>query len=385
MLNKFIKKEGVRLVFNFGPFKLKVRYKSKIDYPIDKTIVYEIYHSTKKNAVLMLEANDFHGEVMPSYIKYLLDLGYSVDLLTTEKHKEDSPLCRIKSEKLNQYYTNISTIEHILQSNVIMEQYKGLFVNSMCLFRKDRAIKSPALIYKFFKGIHRPRNGFYINVCHTIEQFKLKFLKTNNCVILAKGKYDLPIVNPCYFGDVKITDKSDKTIFLISGDGTKNFSLVAKGVKDLIKNGITNFKIYVTGRHKHNELSDDIKSYIEFLGYVSFEKLFKLIEDADFIIPCLDPENKKHLWYLENGTTGAFQLSYGFCKPMILAEKFAGKALVNSTNALIYKSNSDLSNVMKKAIDMPKEEYKTMQCNVSKLQEYLYELSKENLRRIING
>ncbi len=185
-----IEKEGVRLTIKLFGIKFKVRYKKQIDYPIDSNLIRQIKDNIRKNTVLMLEANDFHGEIMPSYIKYLIDLGYDVDLLTTEKHREDSPLCRLKSKKLNGYYTNISTIEKILQDENIMDKYKGLFVNSMCTFRKDRAVKSPALIYKYFKKVHKPKSGFCINVCHTIGKFKLKFLQAKNSVILAKGKFD---------------------------------------------------------------------------------------------------------------------------------------------------------------------------------------------------
>ena len=247
-----VKKEGIRLVFNLGGVKFKLRYKKQINYPINEVLIADLINNQRDNTVLMLEANDFHGEIMPGYIKYLLDFGYNVDLLTTEKHQEDSTLCRLNSNKLQQYYTNISTMEKILQDANIMDKYEGLFVNSMCLFRKDRAIKSPALIYKYFKNFHKPKNGFVINVCHTINNINTKYLKENNCVVLAKASKDLPIVNPCYFGDVKITEKNETTTFLISGDGSKNFQMVADCVQKLRSNGIENFKVYVTGRYQHS-------------------------------------------------------------------------------------------------------------------------------------
>ena len=106
-MNFNIKKEGVRLVFNLCGIKFKLRYKKQIDYPINEELISKLTQNQGENTVLMLEANDFHGEIMPGYIKYLLDLGYNVDLLTTEKHQKDSTLCRLHSENLNQYYTNI--------------------------------------------------------------------------------------------------------------------------------------------------------------------------------------------------------------------------------------------------------------------------------------
>lgn len=383
-MNFNIKKEGVRLVFNLCGIKFKLRYKKQIDYPINEELISKLTQNQGENTVLMLEANDFHGEIMPGYIKYLLDLGYNVDLLTTEKHQKDSTLCRLHSENLNQYYTNISTMEKILQNQNIMDKYVGLFVNSMCLFRKDRAIKSPALIYKFFKNFHKPKNGFIINICHTIDTFSKQFLIENNCAILAKAKQNLPVINPCYFGDIKITDKNEISTFLISGDGSKNFQMVADCVEKLLKNNIKNFKIYVTGRYQHSELTEKLKPYVEFMGFVSFEELYSLAEKSDFVMPCLDPNNPKHLWYIENGTTGAFQLSYGFNTPMLLAEKFASKAMVDDSSSIIYKDNADLYNAMIKAIELSPSEYETMQKNVKSIYENIYQTSLKNVEYFIN-
>ena len=379
-----VKKEGIRFVFNFLGLKLKVCYKKQIDYPINKELISSLKSNILDNTVLMIEANDFHGEIMPGYIKYLLDLGYNVDLLATEKHGEDSTLCRLKSDRVKSYYTNISTMEEILKDAETMNKYKGLFVNSLLTSRQDRKVKSPAIVYRYFKNIKKPEGGFCINVCHTIDRLEKSFLKENNCVVLADTKIPgLPVVNPCYFGEVKVSGKNDKTIFLISGDGSKNFGMVADSVRKLLREGITNFKVYVTGRNNHAELSEDLKSHVEFLGYVSFEKLYSLAEESDFIIPCLDPDNKKHLWYINNGTSGAFQLSYGFLKPMLIAEKFAQKAGVDSESAIIYEKNPDLTEAMRNAICMDKEVYKKMQEGVKKCCTQLYNSSLENLKNSI--
>ena len=384
-MNKFVnvRKEGVRFVINAFGATLRLKYKQQIDYPINSELICNLKKNIQPNTVLMLEANDFHGEIMSGYIKYLLDLGYKVDVLTTEKHAQDSTLCRMPMENINFYATNISTIEKILQDKTIMNQYCGLFVNSYFLFRKDRAIKSPAPIYKYFHNIALPENGFCVNVCHTLDKLRGKFFRTNKCISLAKNKRDLPIVNPCYFGNVKITNKNPQTIFLISGDGSKNFAFIVDAVKKLLAEGITNFCFYITGRYNHNELEKSLAHYIKFLGYVSFEKLYETVEESDFIIPCLDPENKKHQWYLENGTTGAFQLSYGFLKPMILARKFSNKALVDNESAILYESNSDFYKSLKQAIELHQTDYSKMQENLAKIRDILYKTSLCNLKTLL--
>lgn len=214
---------------------------------------------------------------------------------------------------------------------------------------------------------------------------KRDFLISNNCVALAKNKRDLPIINPCYFGNVQITSKNDKTIFLISGDGSKNFRIVVDSVKRLISSGNTNFVVYITGRHTHDELPEELNEYIKFLGYVSFSDLYSIVEQSDFILPCLDPSIPKHQWYLKDGTSGAFQLSYGFLKPMILSSAFAQKALVDNSSAILYDNNSELYDSMLKAINLNNDEYKSLQDGIKCAKDKLYNLSLENMKNIIKA
>ena len=208
-----LEKDGIKITINFLGIKITFPYTQKINYPIENTVIEKLKTNLKENTVLMLEANDFHGEIMPGYVKYLIDLGYNVDLLATEHHLKDLALCRLETDKLQTYYTNISTIEKIIQNPEIMNRYSGFFINTLGLFRKDRNIKSPAFINKYFKDIHLPNNGFCINVCHNIDQLKSTSPKLPNCIALGKTKIDLPIVNPCYFGNISITPKNNKTVF----------------------------------------------------------------------------------------------------------------------------------------------------------------------------
>lgn len=379
-----IKIEGVRVSLNFFGIKLKFCYTKQINYPVNTNLINNLEQNVPESTVLMLEANDFHGEVMPGFISYLLDLGYNIDLLATEKHKEDCSLCRLKTDKVRTYYANVSTIEKILQNKEILTKYKGVFINSQYLFRKDRAFKLPVFIFDYFKNVQIPPEIFSIYVCHTMEKFEKEFFQSNNCIVLAQTKIpDLPVVNPCYFGDIKVTGKNEKTIFLISGDNLKNYTSITNSVKKLLRNGISNFKIYITGRNRHAEIANDLEDYIEFLGYLDFEKLYNLVAESDFILPCLEPEIEKHQWYIDYGTSGAFQLSYGFVKPMLIAEKFAPKALVNNESAIVYKNNEDFTEAMEKAIFMNQDEYKTIQKNLQEISKQIYQRSLKNLQEMI--
>ena len=153
--------------------------------------------------------------------------------------------------------------------------------------------------------------------------------------------------------------------------------------QDLVNNNIYNFKIYITGRYQHSYIDSNLKEYIEYLGFVPFDKLYKLVEKADFIIPFLDPENPQHEYYIADATSGSFQLCYGFLKPMLIASKFAPKAHLNSNNSIVYQDNSDLINAIKKAINLSKEDYNIMQQNLKSTVEKINKDSLNTLQTIL--
>jgi hypothetical protein len=110
--------------------------------------------------------------------------------------------------------------------------------------------------------------------------------------------------------------------------------------------------------------------------------LYNLIEDSDFILPSLDSEQLKHIRYITNGTSGAFQLSYGFVKPMIIDDKFAQYYNFDNSNSITYSSNQ-YADALIKAIEMSKEDYLQMQSNLKDKANAIYNSSLQNLKALI--
>ena len=95
-----------------------------------------------------------------------------------------------------------------------------------------------------------------------------------------------------------------------------------------------------------------------------------------------DPE---HIRYNTSGTSGNFQLVYGFLKPCIIIKSFAPINGLNEDNAILYDDDKDYKNALIKGIKMNKDEYKAMQDNLKIYEQKLYNTSLENLKGLING
>ena len=113
--------------------------------------------------------------------------------------------------------------------------------------------------------------------------------------------------------------------------------------------------------------------------------MYKLVEKCDFIIPYLNPDDPQHDWYVQTGTSGSFQLSYGFLKPIIVHSKFAVHHGFNDENSFVYASNEELLSKMINAIEQNEQEYATMQSKLKIVADSIYETSYNNLKSLIQN
>ena len=107
------------------------------------------------------------------------------------------------------------------------------------------------------------------------------------------------------------------------------------------------------------------------------------MEQADFFLPLLDAENLAHERYITTGTSGSFQLIFGFATPCVIDEKFAERNYLTSANSILYNGNQSLANAMEHAIEMTSGDYATMQENLKSTATELANCSRENLKKLI--
>lgn len=373
----------------------RINHKLKFIIPgkEDKNIIKQFCKNKDfENRVLLFEINHCHGEVIPGYIKYFYDLGYKVDVLMNKILGDLQPTIRVSADYIENIYScNIRTIKSIMKSEQI-SKYKYVCSASNTIYITIN-IKSCPSVVDFLPHINVSQNRLLI-VEHHLENLNRYFQNKYKTIILADiptilDKTNIAIANPHYFGNIKITPKNSITNFIIVGaieNHRRNYHLLISAVKELVDNGIDNFKITVIGwRGKLPNLPKYIKKYFDLKGGIDYPKMYEEVENADFFLPMLDSEDPEHNKYITKTTSGSFQLIYGFRKPCLLAEKFTKTHGFDSDNCLIYKNNSDLAKMMMVAVNMSQKEYSKKQEKLSQYANNLYKNSLNNLNMILHN
>lgn len=329
-----------------------------------------------KNA-LLVEINDCHGECLPGYCKYLLDLGYNVDVLVNKVLEKEAPMqmfdgnpfvtTRYISDKeifgfLNSKQSDIYDV-CVFNSNILYNEYH---LSSILNFINLKQIKPRVLCVE-----------------HRLENLPELTRKVN--VLVLKKFYDYRNtfeVNPHYFGENQSHDKGKTVNFVVAGNiqkTRKNYDLLINAVNELVSKNITNFKITVIGHGNLGDLPEKIQKFFDIKGRVSYPDLYKYVSNADFFMTLLDPDFSEHDRYLKHGTSGSFQLIYGLNIPCLIASKFAECHHFSSENAICYNKNSEIASAMIKCINMSNKEYKEIKDNLQKTADKIYKNSLQNM------
>lgn len=325
-----------------------------------------------------------HAEIIPGYAKYLLDLGYEVSVMISCDKYHKGLFSRINNDKISinkfnqkeacryfEKYGLNGAKGCLITTARRLSMYKGTYEEELSLFPEDERAKV-----------------FFVD--HDIHTATDEGNNKREIITLMKVNYEnalSTVINPHYFGHINFSSKNNITNFIMIGAlkaQQRNTDLLVNSVKKIVDSGITNFKITVIGNGSLKGVEKKYKSYFDLKGRVDFETMYRELEKADFFLPMLDNQNPKHDRYITTGTSGSFQLIYGFRKPCLIVEKFAGYHGFNNSNSIVYKSNSHFTDAMITAINMNKEQYADMQWNLTNLAESLYHLSLDNMRSLVS-
>ncbi len=324
-----------------------------------------------------------HSEVVPGYAKYLLDLGYEVSVIVNPKHIKDGLFLRFKHENLFLNKISRRVAKKFFKENSV-DDIKGVLVTTagkICdniHFEQSYEHFSPDFDKsKLFMVEHDARFAIDENLWDEdlITLRKLNYKNTKSTVI-----------NPHYFGEVKITPKNDITNFVMVGSlSSKKITedVVINAFKEIVNKGYSNFKLTVIGKGSLKHVPKEIKKFINIKGRLPFDKMYDELEKADFILTSYNPNNPKHVFYNTTGTSGSFQLVYGFSKPCIILKEFAGVNDFNENNAILYERDEDYSKALIRGIEMSAGEYKQMQDNIIAYADNLYKQSLNNFKNLI--
>ena len=328
----------------------------------------------KYNKSLIIEINDCHGECIPGYVKYLLDLGYMVDIWINKIHEKDNPFFgeMERNPRVSVQYIEPDKIISMIKSDK-MNLYK------LCLFNSNTLYEYKFSAIDLIKQT-KTNDTKYLAVEHRQENIS-KILPNNTSMLVLKSfgnKDNVFAVNPHFFGNIQSHRKNAVVQFVTVGHieaRRKNYSLLTNAVKHLLNNGITNFHISVIGRGKL-DLPDDIKKYVTVTGRLSFKDMFALVRGADFFLTLLDPNNPEHDRYIHSGTSGSFQLIYGFDIPCLIHSKFASVHNFNNANSIVY---DDMNDAMIQAMNMSGQKYEDMRRKLRETANVIYRESLHNL------
>ena len=349
---------------------------------IDKFLLKPII---KDNTFIVWEpCSKSHSEVVPGYVKYLVDLGYDVSVLVDPDRIKEGLFVRFNSPKVHINKISQSAIRNFFRYGDL-SNIKGIFVTTVGKLCKS--MKDYDGIYDGFNKTINPSKIHFVE--HDIKETVDNGTWKEDLITLRETDYKNTksvVVNPHYFGEIEVTPKnSDITNFVTVGvikPRKKDNGNIINAVMELHNKGITNFKITVIGKGEIKNIPEEIRKYFDIKGRLNFDKMYDEIEKADFM---LTSYNETHTRYITTGTSGNFQLIYGFLKPCIIIESFANINRFDNNNSIIYKEPKDYSQALKKAINLSQEEYKLMQNNLKETVENFYNESLNNLKGAING
>ena len=322
-----------------------------------------------------------HSEVVPGYAKYLLDLGFKVSVVVHPDRLKEGVLCRLHGENLIVNKIGRKAAKKYFSKNGIGPA-RGILVTTVGKISNGADY---AAARDFFKN-KKPGQKFLF-VEHEIKPAVDAGTWDENMIVLRRPDYKgarAVVVNPHYFGDVKITPKnSGFTKFVVVGalqGKRRDCSAILDAFENLIDSGITNIRLAAIGKGSL-KLPEKLKPYVELKGCLPFDKMYGELESADFLLTSYEPDFPPHLRYITTGTSGAFQLAYGFAKPAVIHEKFAAINGFNSENSVLY--SDDYAAALKRCAEIGAGEYSAMQTSLQKLARDIYAQSLQNLKSLI--
>jgi hypothetical protein len=324
-----------------------------------------------------------HAEVVPGYAKYLLDLGFDVSVLLTPERLDEGLFSRFSHDRLTLNRMSQPAIVRYFKRHGLSNAQGVLITTAGKIGSKD----SYSAEYALFTD-RKPEQKVLL-VEHDVKRPTDHGVIDSNVITLRKVQYKnvaTAAINPHYFGNINITAKSSGVIKFITAGALRvrrrNTSILIDAVAALHDKGITNFRIIVIGRGSLRGVPTHLRKYFEIRGRVDFSQLYTEMESADFFLALLDPENPLHDRYLTTGTSGNFQLIYGFAKPCLIDAKFAAANGFNAQNSLVYTGNVKLAASMIDAINLTQTEYGAKQQALQALAKTIYAESLANMKQL---
>jgi len=342
----------------------------------------------RDNSVLLVEIFPFHGECLPGMAKYLLDLGFMVDVVYSspavrhlahaheDRNADTSLFCRFTHKNLRVFPASGITLKLLLKSPFVTK-YRHIVINTY--YASNPRFFDSVWLLKFqpLCVIHHGDDvpavcGNYRAVAALVPMD-------------VYGRNPLPRVNAHYFCAVSPHAKNNTTVFVSAGGAggagsrrVRNFDLLFRACDYLAEKHMGNYRVVLLGSG-NPAIPAAYAGVITDLGLVSWETMYAEIEKADFILSLIDAASHRYT----NAASGSFQLSLGFLKPLLLHRKFAPIAGFSGADALLYDRNLDLGAAMERAITMSAGDYAEMVTALQETERAISDESRANLAQLL--
>lgn len=324
-----------------------------------------------------------HAEVVPGYCKILLDLGYEVSVLLEPARIKEGLFAHFTHERLHINKLSRRATKRFFKEHGLATA-SGILVTTAGKLSADADYEQACAQ---FGGLAKKQKVLLVE--HDIQKGADLGTLTSDIITLRQTNYQDSVttpVNPHYFGEFEDHCKNQQTVFATAGalrDKRRNAKLLIGAVEQLHQKGIRSFSVLMIGKSESAAIPRHLKRYFLQLGRLDFCELYRYIQNCDFLLPLLDPNNELHRRYISTGTSGTFQLSLGFKKPLIIEDTFAAINRLDTANSIIYRSNNNLQAAMERAIEMTPEEYETMREAVAETAREIYLESLANLKSLL--
>lgn len=332
------------------------------------------YCKVKEKSVVIFEPNPYHHECLPGYTKYFTDLGYNVDTLIIDGNQDSMAFFEPQDNIRIFTYNNLDQIKS--NSKNIRERfnkYDYILIHTTDPSKKD--------LYESLGVYDTEKSLFIAHDTNIVKNMGMqKYFDENRVLTLGNFKDGLQ-VNPHYFGEVEQRNKNEKTRFFITSTTGRKYEYLVAAAKALKKEG-ENFEIVVVGRSGDftaKNIPENLKENFIFKHGLPYKEMYEEVQNSDYVIITLDPENENDNVFKNLRMTGSSQLAYGFLKPMIINKEFAESYRASNKIGFIYE-NSNFTDIMRQAVQLNAREYKIKQNNIKNIAKEIYNISLENLK-----
>jgi hypothetical protein len=334
--------------------------------------------------VIWEPCSNSHGEIVPGYATYLLDLGYRVVVFLTPDRIGEGLFSRMAHADLHIANLTQPQIRRLMRNDAL-SRAAGIMVTTLGKLPKT-ANRRPNL--DAVLGAVPP---IILLVDHDARAAIDHGVWDPQTITLARLNYrnaDSQIVNPHVFGAVKdLKSKTGRTVFLMVGAAQakrRNQDIVFDAALRLVADGQTNFQIRLVGKKGRMTIPPTLINHVIELGRVDFTTLYQEVEACDFILTAFQGDNDNHAFYRTTGTSGSFQLCYGFGRPCIVQKRFVAQTALTAGNSLIYDDDAQMYNAILRGITMTAADYNTLQTRMRNDAAVLRGQSLANLRALIH-